>query len=143
MRGILGPLLEQHPDKVSIVNRSLDRVRALKLDFPEIDIIHWESASERYDLLIHALALQGHGTVSGENFLEKILPSIAFHKDLWCYDLTYQLEQDTPFITLAKTFGTNGTDGLGMLLEQAAHAFYLWHGVLPKTDALRAELGRL
>jgi shikimate dehydrogenase len=41
---------------------------------------------------------------------------------------------DTAFISWAKQHAAHQTiDGLGMLVEQAAEAFYLWRGVRPDT----------
>jgi len=40
---------------------------------------------------------------------------------------------ETPFLHWCKQHGVqNYADGLGMLVGQAAHAFFLWHGVLPE-----------
>jgi len=53
-----------------------------------------------------------------------------------CYDLFYS-DQPTPFLKWAKLQGARACiDGLGMLVEQAAVAFYLWRGVYPKTQAV-------
>lgn len=51
--------------------------------------------------------------------------------------------QPTPFMRWAIEHGAQqALDGLGMLVEQAAEAFFLWRGVRPETrsviDALRA-----
>ena len=48
------------------------------------------------------------------------------------------------FLTWAAQRGAQVSDGLGMLVEQAAESFYLWRGVKPSTqgviDALRRTL---
>ena len=46
----------------------------------------------------------------------------------------------TAFLRFAGTAGAQLRDGLGMLVEQAAEAFYLWRGVRPETAAVLAEL---
>jgi shikimate dehydrogenase len=53
----------------------------------------------------------------------------------------------TPFMIQAKKEGAAQiSDGLGMLVGQAAESFFLWHGkrpdVQPVLAALRAELNR-
>ncbi len=48
---------------------------------------------------------------------------------------------DTPFIAFARSPGAAQlADGLGMLVEQAAEAFFVWRGVRPATSTVLAEL---
>ena len=55
-------------------------------------------------------------------------------------DLSYG-EAAVPFLAWARAAGCRDVvDGLGMLVEQAAESFALWHGVRPETDAIYAEL---
>jgi shikimate dehydrogenase len=59
------------------------------------------------------------------------LPSTLILPTTVCYDLNYQQKGDTPFVLWARSQGCTGLDGLGMLVEQAAEAFFIWHGIMP------------
>ncbi|MNC49827.1 Shikimate dehydrogenase [compost metagenome] len=63
-----------------------------------------------------------------------------------CYDMMYGKEP-TPFCRWASEHkAAKVLDGLGMLAEQAAEAFFIWRGVRPDTapvlDELRRQLAR-
>jgi shikimate dehydrogenase len=86
-----------------------------------------------YDLILNATA------ASLTTTLPPLSPSlIGAHST--CYDLAYALT-DTAFVAWARRAGAAAAyDGLGMLVEQAAEAFWLWHGVRPQTAPVLAQL---
>ncbi|HQV09028.1 MAG TPA: shikimate dehydrogenase, partial [Thauera sp.] len=72
------------------------------------------------------------------------LPARLYAPGALAYDMMYG-RGDTPFMTAARNDGAGRiTDGLGMLVEQAAESFALWRGLRPGTatmlSLLRAEL---
>jgi shikimate dehydrogenase len=51
--------------------------------------------------------------------------------------------KETSFIREAQSQGSKTSDGLGMLVEQAAEAFFIWHHIKPKTKSLIESLRAL
>ena len=66
------------------------------------------------------------------------LPDIIFGQNCLAYDMMYGRE--TLFMKQAEANGAKVSDGLGMLVEQAAEAFYLWRGVRPETAPVITQL---
>ena len=141
-RGILAPLLAAAPATLTIANRRLERARELQRAFGDlgaVDACVYEDLPQRvaahggFDVVIHA-------TSAG---MEGKLPAIErtiFAPDAFAYDLGYA-PGDTPFVRWARAAGVGRVaQGLGMLVEQAAEAFFLWRGVRPPTADVRREL---
>lgn len=124
-RGILPALLDEHPKYVAIANRTASRAEALiqSLESTKLSYRPLDAVRGSYDLILNAVA----GT-------HVSLPHIS-GEPLY-YDLNYDALGMTPFVALATKAGFKAADGLGMLIEQAAEAFYVWHGVRPDTRYL-------
>ena len=58
----------------------------------------------------------------------------VFHETCLAYDMMYGKE--TSFIKQAKSQQSKTSDGLGMLVEQAAEAFFIWHNIRPQTKSV-------
>lgn len=133
VRGILEPLLAVGSTQLTIANRTLEKAKALTREFPEINCISLADLSSSFDLIINATSAS-----LADNAI--VLPAELMSRKPFCYDLAYKAQSDTAFIHSIKSQGCLGVDGLGMLVEQAAEAFYLWHGVRPKTEAVLSLL---
>lgn len=129
VRGIINPLLESKPSTLTVANRSLEKITALRNDFPELQYRTLESLLGEFGLIINATSanLSSHPLILSEKLLE-VRP--------FCYDLAYHVQNDTQFIQYAKENKCEAVDGLGMLVEQAAEAFYIWNGILPSTKEI-------
>lgn len=61
------------------------------------------------------------------------MPTSVIGERTVCYDMSYG-SGDTAFTMWAKGYGASlAVTGWGMLVEQAAEAFFLWRGVRPQT----------
>ena len=67
------------------------------------------------------------------------LPAGSIAQGTLVYDMAYG-PSAKPFLDAAHARGARVSDGLGMLVEQAAESFYLWRGRRPATRAVIAEL---
>jgi len=139
VRGVLGPLLRQHPAVVVIANRTVARAKELVAAFTphgRVEASSFEALKGRhFDVVINGTAASLSGEVPP-------LPPNLFANHALAYDLMYG-EKTRPFLDWAATHGAETlTDGLGMLVEQAAESYFLWHGVRPDTRAVVQTLQR-
>ncbi|MEI8574462.1 shikimate dehydrogenase [Methylomonas sp. LW13] len=130
-RGIVPPLLEQQPSGLVIVNRNVSKAHAIAEDFAALGAVHacdYANLKDRqFDLIINATSASLSGDLPP-------LPAALLKAGGSCYDLAYA-NQATAFVTwgLANK-AAHSLDGLGMLVEQAAEAFFIWRGVRPQTS---------
>lgn len=139
VRGALEPLLAQRPASVVIANRTVEKAELLAELFADLGPVSasgFDWLEESVDLIINATS----ASLSGD--LPPIASSLIEPGKTVCYDMMYAKEP-TPFCRWASEHGAALVlDGLGMLAEQAAEAFYLWRGVRPDSAPVLAELRR-
>lgn len=136
-RGVIGPLLESSPANLTVANRTASRAHALaahfhQQGFPSVTGSDLEAIAEPFDLIINATA----ASLNGER---PPVSSRIFRPTSLAYDMMYG-QSLTPFLHWAQQHGATPADGLGMLVEQAAEAFYFWRGVRPLTAPVMANL---
>ena len=143
VRGVLEPLLAHNPASLVIANRTVEKAEQLAREFADLGPVAASGFSwlqEPVDLIINATS----ASLAGE--LPPISASLIEPGKTVCYDMMYGKEP-TPFCRWASEHkAAKVLDGLGMLAEQAAEAFFIWRGVRPDTapvlDELRRQLAR-
>jgi shikimate dehydrogenase len=142
-RGVLKPIIDAGAARLHIANRSPERASGLATEFGALAGLRITAGDLRstprgIDLVINATS---SGLASGDSPID----AEAFAGATLAYDMVYGSEA-TPFMRAARQAGTAVvSDGLGMLVEQAAESFLIWRGVRPESepvyDSLRLELG--
>lgn len=139
-RGVILPLLS-FGCSLTITNRTLSKAQLLADAFQHSGVIRAQALEQlegqQYDLIINATSSGIRGDIPA-------LPCSLITQKTRCYDMFY-LATATPFLKWCQQQGAVDTaDGLGMLVGQAAHSFFLWHGTLPDITPviaiLKAEL---
>jgi shikimate dehydrogenase len=134
--GVLHPLLDAAPSMLFVANRSVGKAVAMinkvniLVQYNSINLI----AGPFEDIQNHKFDIVINATSTGLTDSELPIPSQLFADGSLAYDMMYGRE--TPFMAQARAAGAQVADGLGMLVEQAAEAFYLWRGVRPETKAV-------
>ena len=136
-RGILEPLLQRQPSRLTIANRTPEKAAQLATEFSDLGHITGGGfaslAGDQHDLILNATAASLSGDLPD-------LPPDILACDGACYDLAYGREP-TAFVRWGLEQSARlSVDGIGMLVEQAAEAFHLWRGVRPDTAPVIAEL---
>ena len=140
-RGVIGPLLDELPRRLVIANRTPSRAVELARRFAEqgpVSAVALDAlAADAFDVVVNATASSLAGDLPP-------LPQGTLRAGGVAYDTAYAA-QPTPFVRWGAEEGAAvATDGLGMLVEQAAESFRIWRGREPRTgpviDALRTHL---
>jgi len=129
-RGIIGPILQQSPQNLVIANRTIEKAATLAAEFhdkgPVTGCGFDELANRKFDLILNATSASLSGQLPP-------LPAGLLAIGGNCYDLAYGNEP-TAFVRWGlENHAAKSLDGLGMLVEQAAEAFFIWRGVRPQT----------
>lgn len=143
--GVLGPLIAARPACVVVANRTEGKAAALVQRH-----VDW---ARQHGVALSACALDGPGSgfgvvlnasassLAGE---ASPVPAEVLAPGALAVDLMYG-PAAAPFLAWATAAGAVPRDGLGMLVEQAAEAFFIWRGVRPLTSpvlqALRLQVG--
>lgn len=143
--GCVQPLVEAGCASLRIVNRNPERARLLERRIrdmlapsgTEISSGPLDNIPGRWDIVVNATSSSLAGQAPN-------LPPDIYGDDALAYDMMYGA-LPTPFMRQAQVAGAaRVSDGLGMLVGQAAASFRIWHGVQPDTapvlEALRREL---
>ena len=137
-RGVAPALLDAGIGELVVINRTPGRADALADALGDPKRVHSRyfedlgSLSE-FDLVVNATSAARDGA-----FLA--LPRSLVGRRTAAVDLSYG-EAPIGFLAWARAAGAHDVvDGLGMLVEQAAESFQLWHGMRPDTDAVYAML---
>lgn len=138
--GVLGPLLDQAPRQLLVVNRSIGRAQEL--------VTRHEALARRHEVALAAGGLNDiHGgfdivvnaSASSLSGAAVPVPTHVLRRGALAYDMMYG-PAAAPFLDWARHHGALPRDGLGMLVEQAAEAFALWRGLRPPSAQVLAEL---
>ena len=135
-RGAIPSLLAQGPAGLTLANRTPGRAEDLAKEFAALGLVSasaFDTLAPEYDLVINATSASLAGDLPP-------LPAAVLAGAQFAYDMMYGAAE-TPFLALARKLGcARRADGLGMLVEQAAEAFFLWRGVRPQTQPVLTAL---
>lgn len=143
-RGAVLPILNAQVASLTIANRTVEKAQDLLTiahtfghGKAQLSACGFAQIQGQFDIVINATSASMSNAVPP-------ISSHVFAENSLAYDMMYSsaMTQDslTPFLQFSQAFATYTRDGLGMLVEQAAESFYIWHGVRPDTAAVLRQL---
>ncbi len=144
-RGVIAPILDKHPLSVTIANRTAIKASELASAFDDYSTQtkqisgggYDNLAGQQFDLIINATSASLKGKIPP-------LEDDIVHAQTYCYDMMYAAQPTAFMLWASQHQVTQISDGLGMLVGQAAESFHLWRGVKPELktviDSIRASM---
>ncbi|MFM9915945.1 MAG: shikimate dehydrogenase [Rhizobacter sp.] len=138
--GALGPLIAARPAAVVLCNRTPDKAQALAERHADwaraggvaLSVESLQRPGTGFDVVVNASASSLQGSAPP-------VPATVLREGTLALDMMYGAAA-RPFLAWAEAHGARGRDGLGMLVEQAAEAFFVWRGVRPDTALVMRAL---
>ena len=141
--GVIYSMLEKKPSELTLTNRTIEKSNVIqnKMDVHaksfnvNLNVTEITKCPHQYfDVIINATSAS---LINAELHMD---PKV-FHVGSLAYDMMYGKE--TSYIREARSQRSKTSDGLGMLVEQAAEAFFIWHHIKPQTKSVIASLRAL
>jgi shikimate dehydrogenase len=138
--GVIYSILEKKPTELTLTNRTIEKSNTIQIKMHtyaqsfdvNLNVIEMTKLPLHYfDVIINATS----ASLSDDDLN---IDNKVFHERSLAYDMMYGKE--TNFLKQAKSQASQTSDGLGMLIEQAAEAFYIWHHIKPHTKTVIALL---
>jgi len=138
--GVIYSMLEKKPSELTLTNRTIEKSNVIqnKMDVHaksfnvNLNVTEITKCPHQYfDVIINATSAS---LINAELHMD---PKV-FHEGCLAYDMMYGKE--TSYIREAISQGSKTSDGLGMLVEQAAEAFFIWHHIKPHTKSVIESL---
>ena len=138
--GVLASLIAAGPAGINVVNRTVDKAQALVAGHAHLGVplsaATLADAPAAQDIVVNATSTSLAGAAAPVDARVLARGALAL-------DMMYGPKAQG-FLDWAAAHGAEPRDGLGMLIEQAAEAFFFWRGVRPDTapvlKALRSSL---
>ena len=134
--GVIYDLVQGKPKQILLANRTF--IKAIKMKD------YWKKFSDKHKVIIESIDLNYSHKINFDLIINATSASITSHDSPIpaatfnflnnkgaCYDMMYGTE--TPFIRCASKKTDAVYSGLGMLIEQAAVSFNIWHQVKATT----------
>ena len=132
VKGVLQPILSENPAQVIIANRTPEKAIALAQQYANSESscsvlgVGFDAIPEQaFDIVINGTSSSLAGSIP------EISPGLV--NQSFCYDMMYGKEPTTFMQWCQDNNAATVSDGLGMLIEQAAEAFYVWRKIQPQT----------
>ena len=138
--GVIYSMLEKKPSELTLTNRTIEKSNVIqnKMDVHaksfnvNLNVTEITKCPHQYfDVIINATSAS---LINAELHMD---PKV-FHEGCLAYDMMYGKE--TSYIREAISQGSKTSDGIGMLVEQAAEAFFIWHHIQPITKSVIESL---